>query len=211
MKHTIRLLSLLFISFILTSCIDYVQSITYKDGKYQMYYKVTLSKVLFALADEDAEEVFEPFDEEVLGELPENIESKYVNTDLEIGVEFKLTVDPKTSDEGEKAFLPTVAGQKCFIPFLLGGEKDSMAEAIRSDDKDEQEIMEAMLSSAKCRVMISKKIISSINNAYFEGRGGQNYSIPVFDYGESCCMEIPFIVLFETGMYKLDKIVVIND
>lgn len=48
-------------------------------------------------------------------------------------------------------------------------------------------------------------------NAYFEGRGGQNYSVAVFDYGESFCMEIPFIVLFETGMYKFDRIVVIRE
>lgn len=41
MRKLLRLLPLLLILFLFTSCIDCVQSVTYKDGKYQMYYKVT--------------------------------------------------------------------------------------------------------------------------------------------------------------------------
>ena len=210
MRKLLRLLPLLFILFLFTSCIDYVQSITYKDGKYQMYYKVTFSKVLFALGDEDPEEIFESFDEETLEDLPENVDVKPVNTDLEVGAEFTLSIDPKTTDETEKSFLPTVAGNKCFIPFLLGDKDSSIADAMKSDDNDAQGIAEAIMSSAKCRVLISKKVIPSIEIAYFEGRGSQNYSIPVFDYGESYCLEIPFIVLFESGLYKFDKIVILK-
>ena len=81
---------------------------------------------------------------------------------------------------------------------------------MKSDDNDAQGIAEAIMSSAKCRVLISKKVIPSIEIAYFEGRGSQNYSIPVFDYGESYCLEIPFIVLFESGLYKFDKIVILK-
>lgn len=210
LRKLLRLLPLLLIPLLFTSCIDYVQSITYKDGKYQMYYKVTLSKVLFALGDEDPEEIFESFDEDTLKDLPENVDVKPVNTDLEVGAEFSLSIDPKTTDEIEKSFLPTVAGNKCFIPFLLGDKDSSIADAMKSDDNEAQGIAEAIMSSAKCRVMISKKVIPSIEIAYFEGRGSQNYSIPLFDYGESYCLEIPFIVLFESGMYKFDKIVILK-
>ena len=210
MRKLLRLLPLLLIPLLFTSCIDYVQSITYKDGKYQMYYKVTLSKVLFALGDEDPEEIFESFDEDTLKDLPENVDVKPVNTDLEVGAEFSLSIDPKTTDETEKSFLPTVAENKCFIPFLLGDKDNSIADAMKSDDNEAQGIAEAIMSSAKCRVMISKKVIPSIEIAYFEGRGSQNYSIPLFDYGESYCLEIPFIVLFESGMYKFDKIVILK-
>ncbi len=210
LRKLLHLLPLLLIPLLFTSCIDYVQSITYKDGKYQMYYKVTLSKVLFALGDEDPEEIFESFDEDTLKDLPENVDVKPVNTDLEVGAEFSLSIDPKTTDEIEKSFLPTVAGNKCFIPFLLGDKDSSIADAMKSDDNEAQGIAEAIMSSAKCRVMISKKVIPSIEIAYFEGRGSQNYSIPLFDYGESYCLEIPFIVLFESGMYKFDKIVILK-
>ena len=181
LRKLLHLLPLLLIPLLFTSCIDYVQSITYKDGKYQMYYKVTLSKVLFALGDEDPEEIFESFDEDTLKDLPENVDVKPVNTDLEVGAEFSLSIDPKTTDEIEKSFLPTVAGNKCFIPFLLGDKDSSIADAMKSDDNEAQGIAEAIMSSAKCRVMISKKVIPSIEIAYFEGRGSQNYSIPLFD------------------------------
>lgn len=211
MKKIPYLLLFLLISLLFTSCIDCVQSVAYKDGKYQIYYKITLSKLLFAMTEQNPEEIFEYFDDESLDALPENVYAKPVNTDLEVGAEFSLSIDPKTADETEKSFLPNVAGQKCYIPFLLGGKDFSFGDFMKSGDSESQAISEAILSSAKCRVMISKKIISSINNAYFEGRGGQNYSVAVFDYGESFCMEIPFIVLFETGMYKFDRIVVIRE
>lgn len=63
---------------------------------------------------------------------------------------------------------------------MFGSEYFSFTDFMKSDDSESQAISEAILSSAKCRVMASKKIISSINNAYFEGRGGQNYSVAVF-------------------------------
>lgn len=211
MKKILCPFSLFLISLLFTSCIDYVQSVAYKDGKYQIYYKITLSKVLFAMTEQNPEEIFEYFDEESLDDLPENVYAKPVNTDFEVGAEFSLSIDPKTTDETEKSFLPKVAGQKCYIPFLLGGKDFSFGDFMKSDDSESQAVSEAILSFAKCCVMVSKKIISSINNAYFEGRGGQNYSVAVFDYGESFCMEIPFIVLFETGMYKFDRIVVIRE
>lgn len=81
MKKILYLFSLFFVSLLFTSCIDYVQSITYKDGKYQIYYKIALSKLLFAMADDDPEEIFEYFDEESLEDFPENVDVKPVNTD----------------------------------------------------------------------------------------------------------------------------------
>ena len=102
MRKIVSLISLLLICFVFTSCVDYVQSVTFKNGKYHMYYKVTLSKLLFAMADEDPEEIFMDFDEEEIGELPPNISIKPVNTELEVGAEFTFEIDPKTTDETEK-------------------------------------------------------------------------------------------------------------
>ncbi len=211
MRKTIKIFSLFILCLIFTSCVDYIQSISYKNGKYQMYYKVTLSKLLFTMMDEDPEEIFRDFDEEALGEVPENASVNPVNTDLEVGAEFKFSIDPKTTDETEKAFLPTIAGNKCYIPFLLG-ENESITDSVGTDtDNDYGEAFaEAIMSSAKCRIIISKGVISSIETAYFEGKGNQNYSIPVFDYGDDNCLEIPFIVLSQKGMYRTDRVVVIR-
>lgn len=206
-------LFLILISALFTSCVDYVQTVSFKDGKYQLYYKVTLSKVLFAMGDQDPDTLFNDFDEEALSELPSNVEVKPVNTDLEVGAEFTLNIDPRTTDETEKTFLPTIAGKKCFIPFLLGEDNNSISDNFDSSDNSEGEVFAAaMLSSAKCRIMISKKVIPEIETAYFEGKGGQNYSVALFDYGDSWCAEIPFILITENKntQLKLDKLVVIK-
>lgn len=209
MKNIIRLVSVLLICLFFTSCVDYVQSISYSNGKYKMYYKVTLSKVLFAMVDEDPEELFEDFDEEALTELPENVDVKPVNTDLEVGAEFTVLIDPHTTNDDEKFLLPKIAGNKCFIPFLLGDNK-SISDSVKSKDSEDEAFTEAFLSSSKCRVLISKNVLPSIETAYFEGKGSQNYSIPIFDYGDNYCFEIPFIILTQEGMYRTDRIVVLK-
>lgn len=116
MRKIVSLISLLLICLVFTSCVDYVQSVTFKNGKYHMYYKVTLSKLLFAMADEDPEEIFMDFDEEEIGELPPNISIKPVNTEQEVGAEFTFEIDPKTTDETEKLKLL----QKIFYLIKLG-------------------------------------------------------------------------------------------
>lgn len=196
-----------FTIFVLTSCVDYVQSISYKNGKYELYYKVTLSKVLLALCGEDSNELFSDCDEDYLDDIPEDVYLSPINTDLEVGAEFNFNVDSKTTDEDIKQFLPTVAGNKYYIPFLLGKDED-FADIIDMDDPEAEIIAKALCSSAKCRILISKKVIPEMETAYFEGKFGQNYSIPLFDYGEQYCLEIPLITIFETGKYQTDRIVV---
>lgn len=105
MRKIISLISLLLICLAFTSCVDYVQSVTFKNGKDHMYYKVTLSKLLFAMADEDPKELFKDFDEDGIGELPQNTSIKPINTELEAGAEFTFEIDPKTTDETEKSKL----------------------------------------------------------------------------------------------------------
>ena len=138
-----------------------------------------LAKLIFAMADEDLEESFKDFDEDEIGELPANMSMKPINTELEVGAEFTFEIAPKTTDETEKSFLPTVSGKKCFIPFLLG-QNDSIADSVSSDSEGE-EFVAAIMSSAKCRILLSKNLIPEIETAYFEGKRGQNFSIPVFD------------------------------
>lgn len=202
----------LIVSILFTSCLDYVQTVSYKNDMYQVYYKVTLSKLLFALGDEDPEDIFDELNEDAFPTMPEHVEIRPVNTDLEVGAEFALHISPKTTDAKEKAFLPTVSGNKCYIPFLPGSETNNFASNMKSKSGsgDDEVFVKAILSSAKCRVMVDKNVIPTIETAYFAGIGGQNCPVPIFDYGEIWCMEIPFIVLFEDGMYRFDKIVVIR-
>lgn len=98
-----------------------------------------------------------------------------------------------------------------FYSVLAWRKQISIADSVGTDSNDYGEAFaEAIMSSAKCRILISKAVIPSIETAYFEGKGNQNYSIPVFDYGDALCLEIPFIVLSKEGMYRTDRIVVIK-
>ena len=124
MKRFFQFFIILTFVLCLSSCVDYIQSISFKNGKYNMYYKITLSKVLFTLNNEDPEELFNDFNEEVFKNLPEGTEIKPVNTELEIGAEIHFSIDPKTNNKTEKSFLPTISGNKCYIP-LLSGESEA--------------------------------------------------------------------------------------
>lgn len=209
MKHK-SLLSVFIIAIVLmlTSCIDYVQSISYSNGKYHLYHKVTLSKLLLEMADEDAEYFVDEILETSSYELPENVTMKGVNTETEAGFEFILDVDPKTATEDEKAFLPTKSGDKYFIPFYVS---EMMSDFDDFDDVDlDDSFTLAMFSTGKVRVMIAKNIIPSIKDAYFEAEDedDENFYISVFDYGNNYSLEIPFLLFFDEYLYDLDRIVI---
>ena len=91
------------------SCVDYIQSISYKGGKYHLYYKVTFSKILMELAEEDVDDFMKDFNEEFVEPMPEFFSANPVNTELEVGVEFSFDIDPKNATDEEKDVLPKKA------------------------------------------------------------------------------------------------------
>lgn len=121
MRRFFRMLPLLFVSLSFMSCVDYVQSIGYKNGKYQLYYKITLSKMMFALAEADPEELFREMDSS-MSDLPPGAKYRRVDTDLEAGVELSAEIAPKTADEDDKKILPFSEGNRMYLPFLPGSE-----------------------------------------------------------------------------------------
>lgn len=199
-------------SFSLFSCIDYVQSVSVKDDTYKLYYKITLSKALFALMNENPESIFEDFlDSEETKDFPENIEMTKVDTDLEVGAEIKMAISSKTNDKDEQLFLPIIEKNKITIPFLAGyvfGELDFSEQDFNFNDKA---TIKAFFLSSKLHILISKNLISKPEVCYFEAKAGQHYSIPFFDYGENWGLEIPFIVFFEPEMYDFKNIIILQD
>lgn len=208
MRKIIKLISFIFISLLFTSCIDYVQSLSYKDGKYQIYFKCTVSKSIILLAGEDPDVVYGNISKNI-NNFPKNVITRPINTDLEIGQEIKFSVNPKDATEIEKKYLPKTGKNHIYIPFIFD-EDSSFDDEITSDEEDAKEMFQVFLSSAKFRVLVSKKIVPVISTAFFEGKSGQDYSIPVFDYGDSYCLEIPAPVLFEIHRLKMSRIVVVK-
>ena len=101
MTRKIILVSLITLSLFLTSCVDYVQSITFKDGKFRYYCKITLSKALTEFGENDgknANEIFEKLSEDMEDNLRITVHGKMIDTDLETGMEFNFAVDPNTTN-----------------------------------------------------------------------------------------------------------------
>lgn len=203
----VKLLPIIAFLFILTSCIDYIQSINFEKGKYQIYYKITLSKVLFAMADSDPSEIFEEIADYSSFGFPKNVFAKKVDNELEVGVEFSILIDPKTKDETEKSLLPIVLNDEIYIPFLLGKNNEFTSEFQDSNDESNA-IAAAFLSSAKCRILISKNLVSSISSAFFRNENGETLDIPFYDYGSTFCIELPFITTFYGESNTISSIII---
>ena len=113
------LVVLIFSVLCFTSCLDYVQTISYKNGKYHFYYKVTVSKLLMEMGDGDSDSFVEELQADLEQDFPDFVEAKVVNTELEAGMEVSFDISPKTTEEDEKEFLPKKMGNKYIIPFKL--------------------------------------------------------------------------------------------
>lgn len=210
LRKILRILPLLFLPVMLTSCLDYVQAITYSEGEYHYYYKATLMKELFTFSGENPDEIAYDMEPDVIASFPEGTVEKYVNNDLETGAEYTFSISPYTKNAFDKTFLPTTTGKKCYFPFILGKNMEDEYGALDPEDP-ENSVLVLMLSSAKCRIMISKKVLPEIERVYFEGKKkGTGIEIPLYDYGEDWCAEIPMLTLLCGDKVKLDRLVVIR-
>ncbi len=210
MKKSLKFIVLLLVPLFFTSCIDYVQSVTYKNGQYKLYYKTTLSKILFEMSGQDPEVLSEDIDEMFEDALPYGVKGGAVDTDYEIGLEVAMTIDANTKAEEEKALLPVADGNLVYIPFMMGNNANDIGESMTSGSDDMAGgIALAIMASAKCRILISKTIVPDVKAAYFEGiYYSDDYQIPFYDYGDSYCLEISFGVFAEDEDYILDRIVI---
>lgn len=188
MKKIFYIIALFALTILCTSCIDYVQTVCFVGGRYLCYYKVTVSKALGAVAGQDLSQAFDDIDNL---NLPKNASIDKIDTELESGISLSLSINPSTKDGNEKQLLPKVTKKSIEIPFILGGE--DFPKSLSSDD-DTSEMTLAILSSAKCRILVSKNIFAQARRAYFSG-GASKVSVPLYDYGDAWCAEVPFVLL----------------
>lgn len=198
---------------VLTSCFDSVQSISYDKGKYYWYMKFTVSKDLMELSGEDTGSFFKDIDENNISKLPDSVTIKPVDTEFELGMEISAYLDPKTKNEDEKILLPTKAGNEYRILFFAGCS--DFFNSSDFSDSSEREMAQMMLLFAKFRVMVGKNIIPHAEGAYFAARDnswyGEDYKMPVYDYGNCYCVEVPCSVLFESEQYDVSRIVFVKN
>lgn len=177
-------------TFMFTGCIDIVENISYSDSNYNIGIRITLSKLLFAMANEDPDKFLNQLQSS--DDIPENAEINPINSELEAGVYFKVKIDPQNATEEQKEFLPLVKKDgKVIIPVFLYDQNFSDIEKMDAESKG---IAQAMLSTAKYRVNLSKKIISPLSDVKFVCES-ETHPVEYYDMGEMYCIEIPFILL----------------
>ncbi len=203
------ILPLLLLPLLLTSCFDYVQSVGMKNGKNQIYYKVTFSKPIMQMIGQDTQVPW--LDEETKESFGGKASLKNIDTELEFGAEISAELDPKSLDpEADKELqelLPVISGKKCLIPFVAGEKSDALDDMKNADDES-MSMMLMLMSSLKARVLVDKSLVPRIKSACFEGNGREDYQIPFYDYGPAWCLEVPLTVLLERESYQLGTIIV---
>lgn len=189
-----------FAAIMFTSCFDYVQSAYYDDDGGDVYCKFGVSKLLTEVLEVDPETLFS--DVEIPLDLPESFTISQFETDTEVGFEIKGHVD--FNDPYFALWAPSLVNKSLAIPVFIG----YVAEDIFSDmpeDDDSMALITMMLADAKCRVFIDKDIADDfdIGELHFKGLNGDDYYLPVYDYGQNYCVEIPFLLLSEYENYMV--------
>lgn len=208
MKNFIKISFCLLLTIFFSSCVDYVQSVSLKNGKYNLYYKMICSKELLNYVDEDVNEIIDYINsDEVLEEIPSYLSINPVDNDTEVGFELSALIDPKKYSSSDDIQIPKKDGNILYVPFLLG--QSSISESLTFDTEEEEMAASYLFSTAKCSVFISKNIAPTIRTAYFNGIHARNYIITCYDYGDMYCLEIPFKILYEVENYNIDQIVVV--
>ena len=210
----LKLFSILLLSsfFLFTSCVDYVQSISFDGENYNGYMRVTFSKGLLAVAEIDPEE--ELLTEEDIVNFPGDFKISEVSTEMEKGISLRFSENKNNLSYEQQKFIPIYDPtlDLYYIPFFLG-EGENQEEIQESIENEEDELTNGMtalmLSTTKCKIMIDKNVIPVINNVYFEGKDTEiDYKLSYFDYGNGYCIEIPFLLLVDDFPYDLTHIIV---
>lgn len=196
-------LCLLFIC-VLSSCVNYTQSISRKGGWYNYYYRVTVSKVLVDLLyKKDADALFEPLTNSLLdGAIVKDIDTKN-----ERGKEVTLSIKARTRNKSEKAALPKLSRGVVKIPFLPDTNKNTIKSIAQNRDKKAQALAKVLFGEPKCQIIIDKSVLKNISAAYFKG-DPNDCPVPFSDCTDGYCLEIPILKILEGDGYDTSYIII---
>lgn len=187
----------------LTGCLDVVQYVSGGGSdEIEVYLRLTLQKSIFELAgsmggeaqdlDQMFEEQFDLDEEDVVAELPPGVAARYerVNTAHEFG--FVLSYSAPRSvlgslPESEGAFVPRVTQRGMVIPLGPSGES--------GDAGDGDQFADAFLGSSKYRLMVSKRLVSRVSQAWIH-TGADSVSLTVIDLPDIWLIEFPVSLWF---------------
>jgi len=182
----------------LFGCLDVVQYVSGTATEIDVYFRLTLQKSIFELANsmgDEPQDLNKMFEEqfnleegEVLDELPPGVEADFasLNTESEFGFVLTYTVPRALIDElsdDEAAFVPRVSPWGMFIPLSAG------------EGQDTDEFAQAFLGSAKYRLMISKRLVARVSAARVVS-SERSVDVSVTDLPDVWLVEFPVSLWF---------------
>lgn len=190
---------------ILSGCIDVYQHIKRNsNGNTDLYIQFTLSKPLMAMAssfsdDEDSFDYNQWLDKDNnLSTFSSNgfpiIEQGKIDTETDFGffVKTSYNLSQNKNIKGDTNFIPLQSGSKTV--FYLNLKSSSEGDSI----KENTQIVNALLSSAKYRLTISKTFLKNISKVYLEDDEIIR-KISFVDLTDEYLIEIPMIYLLDNN------------
>lgn len=189
-----------------TGCIDIVQHITrLPDGSEQNTIKITVSKMIFALAagvssseDKNYEEFFNDKEIKKLIDSPKfnpfSAKISKINDPVDIGYLIDMNINyndknilKKINSQDAIDFIPKYTGEKAIINLTSFSEKSN-----ESPNKDEAM---ALLATGKYRLLISKSCIKNISKVVLKN-DKEELDYTFLDLYDQFLIEIPIPILF---------------
>ncbi|MGI5085362.1 hypothetical protein [Treponema putidum] len=190
-----------------TGCIDIVQHITrLPDGSEQNTIKITVSKMIFALAagvssseDKNYEEFFNDKEIKKLIDSPKfnpfSAKISKINDLVDIGYLIDMNINyndknilKKINSQDAIDFIPKYTGEKAIINLTSFSEKSN-----ENPNKDEAAM--ALLATGKYRLLISKSCIKNISKVVLKN-DKEELDYTFLDLYDQFLIEIPITILF---------------
>lgn len=198
MKRFFVLMTSVLMVLCLTSCFEFVQSISLEGESYHIKRQISFSKYFLAMimsgksAPSDALSLKE-FEAE-FDNLAETMGAESFHTPSESGIISTMTINRDTQLEEELASLPHKDGTKFIIPLIDMTETAEKAQT----DWNSLSMAYMFLTTAEYQLTLEKEIVPHISYAYLiEQNSNEQYFVDVADDGKNYLIEIPVMPLFE--------------
>lgn len=198
MKRFFVLMTSVLMVLCLTSCFEFVQSISLEGESYHIKRQISFSKYFLAMmmsGESDSSEALslKEFETE-FDKLAETMGAESFHTPSESGIISTMTINRNTQVEEELASLPRKDGTKFIIPLIDMTETAEKAQT----DWNSLSMAYMFLTTAEYQLTLGKEIVPHISYAYLiEQNSNEQYLVSVMDNGKNYLIEIPVMPLFE--------------
>lgn len=181
------------------SCFTMKQGLSYEKGNYCYTVELAVDKMVLALAEMDADTLFEQFDSELAkkgGITEDNIKVEKIDTETDAGFKISMVVNEKTEDEKEKAVIPVKNGKNLEISLFGGQAVDGTVDFNTEEGAQAKE----MLSESSWTYSIHKSVMKKVKKAVIvDEKNDKQFECTVKKEKDNFVITIPLAEVLQTG------------